>query len=374
MDSAEEAAFKPIYEEANKRGYKTKFSKDVFAKCEIGFYCQHNNFPQNSKFSLIMLHDIIQQYGNWPDLWIREPWDKYDIGILPGKQWVNNWNKCSQWHYANPRIGMFQIGWPKADAICKIKGDYYRKSFNLKHELNDERKTILYAPAWENDNKQVSFVESMKKLDVNILIKQWDADPQKFPNQVSEVKRMQEKYKEDARVVMLPPSSNIFEAIAASDILVSEESSTMCEAVMLGVPSVSVSDWLIPDVTPHRFPKCNYDFVEVTKSNELEDCIRKILDQYQTYKQKTEVYAKDNFGNIGKTSQIIMDIIDDVIENVPIRYDPLTPNKGKAQSFSKEFWHIRHRVYIQFELNYLKRRTLIGVIWGKIRPLIIKET
>ena len=73
-DCAEKSIFKPIAEEAEKRGYKVTLTDDKFAKCEIGFYCQHVNFPQFSKFSVIMLHDIIQQYGNWPDIWLREPW------------------------------------------------------------------------------------------------------------------------------------------------------------------------------------------------------------------------------------------------------------------------------------------------------------
>ena len=79
-DSAEKSIFKPIADEASKRGYKVTLTDDKFVKCEIGIYCQHVKFPQFSKFSLIMLHDIIQQYGNWPDLWLREPWNKYDIG------------------------------------------------------------------------------------------------------------------------------------------------------------------------------------------------------------------------------------------------------------------------------------------------------
>ena len=146
-DSAEKQIFKPIEEEAKRRGYKVRLTDDKFAKCEIGFYCQHINFPQFSKFSLIMLHDIIQQYGNWPDLWIREPWNKYDVGILPSNQWVKNWDQCSKWYYANPRIGMYKIGWPKADNYASVDRNNYKKEFNAKYGLDDKRPTILYAPA-----------------------------------------------------------------------------------------------------------------------------------------------------------------------------------------------------------------------------------
>ena len=92
-DSAEKVIYSKMMEIAKARGYKVTLTEDKFAKCEIGVYCQHINFPENSRFSVIMLHDIIQQYSFWPDLWWREPWDKYDIGILPSKQWEDNWNR-----------------------------------------------------------------------------------------------------------------------------------------------------------------------------------------------------------------------------------------------------------------------------------------
>ena len=80
-NSAQISMYKPIVAEAERRGYTTKMTQNILEKCEIGFYCHHINFPQHSKFSVIMLHDIIQQYSNWPDIWYREPWNKYDIGM-----------------------------------------------------------------------------------------------------------------------------------------------------------------------------------------------------------------------------------------------------------------------------------------------------
>ena len=117
--TSQKSQFIPIAEEAEKRGYHTTITDNVFAKSEIAFYCDHVNFPKQSKLSFILLHDIIQQYSNWPDIWFNEPWNCYDFGILPSNQWVENWNKSSQWFYARPRVAMFKIGWPKADNILK---------------------------------------------------------------------------------------------------------------------------------------------------------------------------------------------------------------------------------------------------------------
>ena len=293
MDTAERNMYQPIAEEAEKRGYKVSFTDDKTYKCEIGFYCQHINFPQFSKFSVIMLHDIIQQYSNWPNIWYREPWNKYDIGILPSKQWEENWNQCSQWSYACPRKGMFRIGWPKADVIIKLKNSVTREEFYKEHGLDIHKKTILCAPAWENDNKQDEFVQSMLKLDVNILIKQakW---AEQYADIIKNIKEMYYLHKDNPRVTILPPETNIFEAIAVSDVLVSEESSTMCEAIMMGIPAVSVSNWLIPDVTPSRLPMCDYDFVIMTKKESLTECISEIINDYSRY-QKQAQYKETSY-------------------------------------------------------------------------------
>ena len=363
-DSAEKAAFAPIAKEAERRGYKVTLSDDPFIKSEIGFYCQHNNFPQYSKFSIIMLHDIIQQYGNWPDIWFREPWDKYDIGILPSDQWENNWNQCSQWKYARPRKGIYKIGWPKADAIIELKNNVYKKDFYLKHGMDPSKRTILYAPAWENDKKEDDFVRSTLPLGVNILIKQWDADPAKFPSQVKNVKEMAELHCNIPGVTILPPSTNIFEAIAVSDILVSEESSTMCEAAMMSVPAVSVSDWLIPDVKPSRLPKCDYDFVTFSSKESLESTLREMLNNYEYYYKRIHDFSEHNFLNIGNTSSMIMDIIDDCVDGKQIRYQSLVAKENQEVPVKKEIKRRIRNFKMAMTYNYNKRYPIVGGIWS----------
>lgn len=368
MDTAERNMYQPIAEEAEKRGYKVSFTDDKTYKCEIGFYCQHINFPQFSKFSVIMLHDIIQQYSNWPNIWYREPWDKYDIGILPSKQWEENWNQCSQWSYACPRKGMFRIGWPKADVIIKLKNSVTREGFYKEHGLDIHKRTILYAPAWENDNKQDEFVQSMLKLDVNILIKQakW---AEQYVDIIKNIKEMYYLHKDNPRVTILPPETNIFEAIAVSDVLVSEESSTMCEAIMMGIPAVSVSNWLIPDVTPSRLPMCDYDFVIMTKKESLTECISEIINDYSRYQKQAQKFSEKTFSNIGKTSSMIMDIVDDCVSEKVIRYKSLDEKEKVKESFKDK----SNRLWLQFKNevygNYVHRFVIFRAIWSLLRTI-----
>lgn len=368
-DSIQKQVFELIANEAKKRGYQTHFSDNKFEKCEIGFYCDHINFPNNSKFSIIMLHDITQQYGNWPDIWLREPWNIYDVGILPGKTWVENWEKCSQYYYARPKRDMYLVGWPKADIIAGYDLDGIRKEFELKYHIDSGKKTILYAPAWENDNKQDDFVRAMQKLDVNILIKQAPWNSELYPEQIKNIEAMKKLHEGLPGVHIIDPSTNILYAIIASDILVSEESSTMCESVMIGKPAISVSNWLIPDVTPSRYPADNYDFVIKTKKENLSDCVEDVIKNYDKFSAEAEKYSKDNFQNIGNCSKIIMDIIDHYVDGTLLQIEPLTPNADVNVPKNIERWRLMYRRKKNFYYRVVKRNKFIENIYSKLIKL-----
>ena len=360
-DSVQRQVFEMIAAEASKRGYETRVTDDKFAKCEIGWYCDHWNPPQFSKFSVIMLHDITQMYMSWPDIWFHEPWDKYDIGFLPSKIWVDNWNKCSQLSYTNPRRGVYLTGWPKADRIAHYTDEAKRKDFATQAGLDTSKRTVLYAPAWENDHKQDDFVQAMMKLDVNIVVKQYPAED---PSQSANIREMYELHKGNPRVVLLDPHTNILDAIAVSDVLVSEESSTMTECVMMGKPAISVSDWLIPDVTPSRYPSNEYDYVVKTKKKDLTECVRDVLQHYDEYAKQAQKYSDEHFANIGRCIPMMLDILDAVIEDREPPQKPLTPRPRVKLSPRR---YIRHKLWTwKFEIAYnycMRYRPLKFAFW-----------
>ena len=314
-DSSEKQMFEIIGAEAIKRGYKIKYTTNKFAKCDIGFYCQHINHPENSKFSIIMLHDITQQYLNWPDIWFNEPWNKYDIGFLPSLKWEKNWLESSEKFYTRPRIGCFIAGWPKADPYIELDLNKQKEHYKKKFGLDLDKPTILYAPAWENDNKEDDFVQSMLRLDVNVLIKQAPFDRKKYRKIVENIEKMEKQHKGIDKVTILSRETNIIEAIIACDILVSEESSTMSEAVMMGKPAVSVSNWLIPDTKPSRFPSSEYDFVTKTTKENLTYTIDEMIKNYEYHVNRAVGFSKEYFGQKRNSSKTIMDILDSVLKN-----------------------------------------------------------
>ena len=190
------------------------------------------------------------------------------------------------------------------------------------------------------------------------------------------VREMYELHKDIPEVTILDPKTNIFEAIAASDLLVSEESSTMCEAIMMGIPAVSVSNWLIPDVTPSRYPECNYSFVTMTTKEELTDCVSGILENYEQYKKEAEEYSRLNFSNIGKSSKMIMDIIDDCVEGKPIRYEQLVAKPSKGISIKRRIQHDLIGLKNEISYNYKYRFKIFGWFYNilkKVKNAVVKK-
>ncbi|MBQ8994433.1 MAG: CDP-glycerol glycerophosphotransferase family protein [Oscillospiraceae bacterium] len=357
-DDVQKQVYEMIAREAERRGYKTRLTDDKFEKCEIGWYCDHVNHPQYSKFSIIMLHDLMQQFGNWPDIWRREPWNKYDIGFLPSKVWEDNWDKCSQYYYANPRKGIYLTGWPKADRIITFMDENKKNAYSQQLGIDPSKKTILYAPAWENDHKQDEFVQSMLKLNVNIVVKQapW---PESYPEQLRNIKEMYELHKDNPRVIQIDPKVNILDVIAVSDVLVSEESSTMSECVMMGKPAISVNNWLIPDVTPSRYPANDYEYVIKTDKEQLTECVSNIVDNYEQYRKEAQHYSDTHFSNIGKCIPMMLDIVDATIDAKDSPYPALIPNRRKRLSLGEYRAHKTITIKKELANNYCVRIPII---------------
>ena len=313
-DKLEYQCAEPIANEALKRGYKVKFTDDQFEECEIGFYSQHVNYPKNSKFSCVMLHDLGQQHGKWPCMWKNEFWSQFDLGFLPSKEWVDMWYDSSCYSFVRPRYGCYYAGWPKADDIHnKYFSDECEQIIN-KYKIDTSKKTVLYAPSCEWDNRQLELNEACKNLNINLLIKQFPWNPNTYKFQYDICNEMAEKSRNIENVYVLDPSINIFNAIHICDLLISEESSTLYEAMMLDKPVIAVTDWLIPDALPKapRNPDFPYNFAIHIKKAEIRETILNIISD-KKYKEQIENYRKENFPNIGSASKNIMDIIDNVL-------------------------------------------------------------
>jgi len=275
---------------------------------------------------LILIHDVAQGHNRWPNIWEREPWNEFDIGILPGDVWKERWQECS-WHpFTRPKRGVYALGWPKADIIYKEKYNFKKSSEELRSKLNLKfKRSILYAPSWENDRKQDQFVQSLKSMKVNLLLKQapW---PNTFPHIIENIRVMNELHRDIApNVHIIDPNTDIMLCIGIADIIVSEESSVMLEGLLLDVPSIAVTDWKIPDCYPPRDPSIPYDFVYKTNANGLKSKTEDILSNTDQAKANIRELKIENFVNLGISSQKIMDLIDNLVQTNNVNMNPIVP-------------------------------------------------
>jgi len=310
-DNCERQAIEPIAREAKSRGYEVLFNTDARNYADVGVYCQHACTP-NSKFSVIMLHDLAQRHDIWPNFWRHEPWHRFDLGFLPGKSWVDRWNTQAHFQSSRTRLGVFDTGWPKSDLVFKDRavflreGELLREKYKLKHA-----KTILYAPSWENDFKQDDFVKSFIDLPVNLLIKQapW---PKNYPEVLEKIREMNLLHDGLApNIHIIDPEVSIMYCLGIADVLVSDESSVLTEALLVGVPPVAVVDWLIPDQKPHRLVSVPYDYVIKTTRKQLRDDVLRILDNCNEISSKLISDRDNQFSHLGYSAAIAMDCIED---------------------------------------------------------------
>lgn len=253
MNKGEYYNLLPVMECAKKRGYQVKYSDNLDEKAEIGVYCQHVGKPENAKFSVILLHDMGQGHNRWPNIWELERWNVYDIGIVPGEEWADRWKKCAFQYYVNPRRGAYMLGYPKSNQVfsqeIRERAAELRERMQLQYDVS-----VLYAPSWECANKEDDFVRALASLPVNLLVKQgpWARGfGDTIVNNVNNMRKLHEGKYDNLHYYEW--DENILVPLMMCDLVVSDESSVLMEALMFGRPSIAVEDWLIPDTRPARF-------------------------------------------------------------------------------------------------------------------------
>lgn len=307
-DMGEYYNLEPIAAEAVRRGYRTIFTEDIKQKAEIGVYCQHECYAENSKFSVILLHDMAQGHNRWPNIWYTERWNKFDLGIVPGPLWSSLWSQCACQHYANPRHGVYELGYPKSDLVNSPSLEKHvqelRTQFNFKYNFS-----ILYAPSWEYDGKEDDFVSALAPLPVNLLIKQahWPAGYEHIIQNIEQMRTMHENKYDN--VYYVEPTESIMTALKLCDMVVSDESSVMVEALMFHKPSIAVTDWLIPDKTPARRAIVPMDCVVKCKKVQLREYAEKMFSDPSYYHSVLEK-GSQFFSNQGSVCKDIMDAIE----------------------------------------------------------------
>jgi hypothetical protein len=201
---------------------------------------------------------------------------------------------------------------------------------------------VLYAPSWENDGKQDDLVQSLRDLPVNLLLKQapW---PEAYPQVLENIRRMNELHRGCAEnVYVLDPNLGIMACLGLADLLVTDESSVMVEALLLGIPVVAVTDWLIPDRNPPRPAMVPFDFPVRTTRAELQRTVTDLLANLDQTRIDTVRLRDEQFTCLGESASRIMDVIEAGWEGqvpaiVPVAAELAAPAKPLDYRFDPAF-------------------------------------
>ncbi len=334
-DLSEYLSLQPVVREADARGYATEFSMDFRKQVEIGVYCNHRPDASNSRFSVVMLHQIGQD--QWPECpskepnaWVFAPWDAFDIGILPGRASSQAWYSVSQYPYSRPRLGVFELGNPKSDKIFRDSTAFHEEVAKLGKTLGlKDSPTVLYAPSHTSEEKQEDFVRSLVDMPLNLLIKHY---PWRDPDNQDRISNISEKLQglHDKGVYIVEPEVDIMTCLALSDVVVSDESNCLVEALLFEVPGISVMDWLSPSITyfgkvlPERAPDPPPCAIRTTRA-ELGAAVKDAILNRDRFRPRLRQYRAYYYSHLGKSSELTMDVIEAALSGALWPIEPLLP-------------------------------------------------
>ena len=314
-DIPERQLISPLYEIFKENKYKVRVTNNLSENSEIGYYCSPSTHVKNvnSKFSIISLGGMDQGKLFWPNFWYKEPWDKFDLGFLPGKKWRDMWQSSTWFKSALPKYGIITGGWPKTQII--------KEKFN-KNKTKQQKFKILYAPCFENDDKGLDVINSIKNLDVIIEIKHlpWNEHFERIKHKDirSNIAKMliftRNNIKKNFKIHN--SKKNIFDIFNNIDLLITDESSLIYEALLFDIPTLSCHDWLMrsSNSSKARYVKRNEDICNYTFRSNLQNKIKQIILNYDEFLKNIKNKKTDYFSNIDNSAVYIFNTINNVVE------------------------------------------------------------
>lgn len=311
-DNTENQVWHNLIDLARSKGYSVTISQDKFVEADFGFYSSDLETPGSQRLSIVSINGIDQDHVVRPRHWEffeKENWHKFDIGLLPGPHWFDGWSRSKERGCVGPRLGVFEVGWSKSDNLF-VNGDPVdKKDFQFR---------VTYAPQTEQDHKQRSVVNAIASGDPkwSLKIKHWELleEQSKFPwlltDEYFENLKAENKYAKDKlkRVEVIDPRSNFIHLLPDTDLLITDQSSVLYEAMLCGIPTLTVENW------KHACGECpgpqpSPDICYVCDEKNLSEMINKIFNNYDDAKSKALELRSKHFTNLGNASQVILDLV-----------------------------------------------------------------
>ncbi len=300
----------PIIEYLELLGATCIISHTGEEKADVGFYCSDKPRPGNQDFRVITINGLDQDHVVRPDykkFFLAENWNQFDMGFLPGGNWSRGYARIWSKFDITPRYGVYSLGWPKSDPVI-ISGDYSKKSHAKKI------RKILYAPQIEDGVKQLQVSEAAAELGVELVIKHWETEAyiEIYPWLITEelLKEISKANKDVLRrypklVTIADPEINFMTLLEDVDLLITDQSSTLYDALFACVPTLVIDDWKHAcGICPG--PQPSPDALYVTSSNRIGQAIDTISQEYQKAIDLATTKRQYLFDNLGNSSELLV--------------------------------------------------------------------
>tara|TARA_B110000971_G_scaffold132986_1_gene136111 strand:+ start:770 stop:1912 length:1143 start_codon:yes stop_codon:yes gene_type:complete len=317
---------------AKENGFNYEFTSDLKKKSFIGFYCQDSKWIKevNSDLSFITIGGSDQGKLVWPNLWSKEPWDRFDVGFLPGISWKKKWESSSWDPYSRPKLSMNVIGWPKTELIYNNRNKFEKIGKNIKKKINfSKNKTIIYAPCFEIEGKSIFLTNIVKELGCNLIIKHhgW-AQKHQIKKYIDVRKNINvsnafAKKTLKSKVYIVDPSENIMNYYDQADLLITDESSVVYESLLFNLPSLCVKDWKMAtnNVNLPRPVSIDSSVSFTCSSKKLKYKIKDVFQNTKSYKKKILKKKFLHFSYLENSSQNFYELLNDTINLKSSRFE-----------------------------------------------------
>lgn len=324
------ANWSPLMDVLKAKGARVDTSNSGEEYADVGFYCSDNPIPKNQRLTAVMLNGLDQDHvirPNYSEFFLKENWRLFDVGFLPGGNWTIGYSRIIDKSKVSPKFGVFEVGWPKSDPIFEPVDPIIQRA--NKHFISK----ILYASQIEWDGKQKTLVSNLRGQKVKLKIKHWETKEHKkihpwliTDSLLDEINNSNEEImrSDSDWVEIADPKSNFISIMQDCDLLITDQSSVLYEALLCGIPTLAVYDWR------HACgecpgPKPSPDICFYTSSGEIKEAVAHINENYK-YAVELAIKKRDKlFVNLGKGSQKTLEIILDIFNNnfiKPLKYKP----------------------------------------------------
>ena len=264
-DSHELEVLVPVGAELERRGARVRTAESFDEPAEIGVYSAHTSRfydfddhvwrrPAN-ELMVQTVHDLGDGGAEGWAYFQGESWRIFDLGLLPGRRWMEEWRRAAESGTPGPAQGMRVVGWPKMDNVHADAAGFAQSVRALRAELGlGERPAVLLACSW-SDRRQLRDTLTVLDPDEYDVVVKYPASllpPPESPWESRLTEAFHEMRAARAEAEATDPvrvaddDADIMALVAACDVVLSDGSNVLYEGVLAGVPGICVADWPHP--------------------------------------------------------------------------------------------------------------------------------